>query len=329
MKINLSKLLNKNVAGTSFINDYLTKGTFMKNFNTKITHETSPHYHSNKSGLLNTQKIWLENEKINIRYAQLGNLGNPPIILLHGVPENLQAWYGVAPLLAKHFNVLAIDLPGFGGSDGFASHNEYNSHHFAQVVVAFMDALNIDKASLVASDISLLPALLVGLKSPNRVNKLVVMDGIPFFRPQYSSWELKSFAKKGSIIGKALVEWFPYVSAHIAYFKGFYRGHSIPLAIKHEFLSDGKSKTNQLAFLAYFQNFTIGQEYFEKHVGNLKKEVLVLWGKQDRFIDKKLAIEIDQLLPNSRLDIIDKAGHYLHMDRPEIVAKKTIEFLNY
>ena len=281
-----------------------------------------------QGALMATQKVWLNNENIHIRYAQLGNPSNPTVILLHGVPENLQAWYGVAPLLAKKYHVLALDLPGFGGSDPLLSLADYNSRYFAEVIVAFMDALNIDKANLVASDISLLPALLVGLEYATRVNKLVVMDGIPFVRPQYSSWELKSFAKKGSILGKALVQWFPYVSAQIAYFKGFYRGHSIPKEVRREFLADGKVKTNQQAFLAYFQNFSLSQQYFESRVQSLKKEVLVLWGKQDRFINKKLAREIDGKLANSRLDIIDKAGHYLHMDRPEIVAQKVAQFLD-
>ncbi len=282
-----------------------------------------------QGALMATQKVWLNNENIHIRYAQLGNPVNPTVILLHGVPENLQAWYGVAPLLAKNYHVLALDLPGFGGSDPLLSLADYNSRYFAEVIVAFMDALNIDKANLVATDISLLPALLVGLENALRVNKLVVMDGIPFVRPQHASWELRSFAKKGSILGKALVQWFPYVSAQIAYFKGFYRGHSIPKEVRREFLADGKVKTNQQAFLAYFQNFSLSQQYFESCVQDLKKEVLVLWGKQDRFIDKKLALEIEQKLPNSRLEIIDKAGHYLHMDRPEIVAQKVTQFLEY
>ena len=98
---------------------------------------------------------------------------------------------------------------------------DYTSLRFAEVIVDFMDSLHIRQASLVATDIALLPSLLVGLEHPSRVSKLAVMDGIPFPRPQHSSWELKSFAKKGSILGKALVRWFPRVTAQISYLKGF------------------------------------------------------------------------------------------------------------
>ncbi len=174
--------------------------------------------------LLATKTVRLKKEELNVRYAELGDPANPPVRLLHGVPENLQAWYAVAPLLAEKYHVLALDWPGFGGSDPLASPADYTSRRFAEFIVDFMDSLSIRQASLVATDIALLPALLVGLEHPSRVSKLAVMDGIPFPRPQYSSWELKSFAKKGSILGKALVRWFPRVTAQISYIKGFLPG---------------------------------------------------------------------------------------------------------
>jgi len=280
-----------------------------------------------QSRLLLTQTVRLRKEGIKVRYAELGDLSNPSVILLHGVPENLQAWYAVAPLLADKYHVLALDWPGFGGSDPFTSSKDYTSRHFAEVIVDFMDSLHIRQANLVATDIALLPSLLVGLESPSRVSKLVVMDGIPFPRPQYSSWELKSFAKKGSIIGKALVRWFPRVTAQISYLKGFYRGHSIPAEVRQEFSADGTSESNQEAFLSYFQNFRVGQEYFEPRAHELQTPVLVVWGKYDRFISVKLGYEIAERLPNAKLEVIDKSGHYVHMDKPQQLAQLVTRFL--
>ncbi len=277
--------------------------------------------------LLDTKTVRLDRSGLNVRYAELGDPANPPLSLLHGVPENLQCWYAVAPLLAEKYHVLALDWPGFGGSDALPSSEDYTSRRFADVVVDFMDSLHIPQADLVATDIAVLPSLLVGLEHPSRVSKLAVMDGIPFARPQYSSWELRSFAKRGSIRGNALVRWFPRVSAEIAYFKGFYRGHSIPAEVRREFLADGMRKTNQEAFLSYFQNFHIGQEYFEPRAHELKTPVLVVWGKYDRFISVKLAYEIAEKLPHAKLEIIDKSGHYVHMDTPRELVQVLTKFL--
>ncbi len=278
--------------------------------------------------LLITKTVRLKKEGTNVRYAELGDREKPTVLLLHGVPENLHAWYAVAPLLAQKYHVLALDWPGFGGSEPLKLPEDYNSRRFAEVIVDFMDTLHIRQASLVATDIALLPSLLVGLAHPSRISKLAVMDGIPFPRPQYASWELKSFARKGSILGKALVQWFPRITAQISYFKGFYRGHSIPAEVLQEFSADGISKSNQEAFLSYFQNFRLGQEYFELRVRELQTPVLVVWGKYDRFISSKLGHEIAEKLPNARLEVIDKAGHYVHMDKPLDLVQTVTKFLD-
>ncbi len=281
-----------------------------------------------RNQLLITQTVRLQKEGINVRYAELGDPLKPAVLLLHGVPENLHAWYAVAPLLAENYHVLALDWPGFGGSDRLASPEDYTSRRFAEVIIDFMDTLHIQQANLLATDIGLLPSLLVGLEHPNRVIKLAVSDGIPFSRPQYSSWELRSFARKGSILGKALVRWFPRVSAQIAYLKGFYRGHSIPAEVRKEFAADGTNEGTQEAFLSYFKNFSTGQEYFEPRAHELQTPVLVVWGKYDRFINSKLGYEIAEKLPNAKLEVIDKAGHYVHMDRPQELVQVVTEFLD-
>ncbi len=280
-----------------------------------------------QSRLLATKTVRLNKSGLNIRYTELGDSTSPVLLLLHGVPENLQCWYAVAPLLAENYHVLALDWPGFGGSDALPSPEDYTSRRFAEVIVDFMDSLHIRRANLVATDIALLPALLVGLEHPSRVSKLAVMDGIPFPRPQYSSWELKSFAKKGSILGMALVRWFPRVTAQISCLKGFYRGYSIPAEVRQEFLPDGMSKATQDAFLSYFQNFRMGQEYFEPRAHELQTPVLVVWGKYDRFISSKLGHEIAEKLPNAQLEVIDKSGHYVHMDKPQDLVKVVTRFL--
>jgi pimeloyl-ACP methyl ester carboxylesterase len=277
--------------------------------------------------MLATKTIRLKKNKSLIRYAELGNKSNPTIILLHGVPENLQAWYAVAPMLASDYHVLALDWPGFGGSEPFKSTDEYNSQKFADIVIDFLGTIKIKQTIILASDIALLPTFLIGLQKPELVSKLIVMDGIPFPRKQYSSWELNSFTRKGSIISKALVRWIPSISSKIVYIKGFYKGHSIPKEIRNEFLADGKRTYTMDAFLSYFQNFNIAQNYFEPLANKMHTPTLVVWGKYDRFINVKLAHEIVEKLPNAELEIIDKAGHYVHMDKPEALVKAVRKFI--
>ena len=69
---------------------------------------------NNDHALLATDRLRLSNGK-HLRIARLGH--GPPIVFLHGYPENLQVWSRVAPLLADRFEVIAFDWPGMGYSD--------------------------------------------------------------------------------------------------------------------------------------------------------------------------------------------------------------------
>lgn len=282
------------------------------------------HQHSR---LLSTKTVHIQKHGLNIRYAELGESKNPTILLLHGVPENLQTWYDIAPALSKNYHVLAIDWPGFGGSDAFIDMKNHNPRSFASVGMDFLEALQIKRAHIMATDIGLSPALIMGVENPDRIGQIIVMDGIPFPTSAYSSWEVRSFARKNSIRAKALIKWFPKISAKIAYNKGFYKSSNIPKEIQDEFLKDGYNKTTQNAFLSYFQHNAPGQAYLESRIHEIEQPVLVVWGRHDRFINVKLGELLAKSLPNAHLEIIEDSGHFVHMDKPEALLQATHEFL--
>ncbi len=280
-----------------------------------------------QSKLLSTKKVQIEKFGLNIRYAELGKKENPTILLLHGVPENLHTWYDVAPALSKDYHVLAPDWPGFGGSEAFTDLKDHNPRNFAAMAMDFLNTLDIDHAHVMATDIGLSPALIMGVENPERIGRIIVMDGIPFPTSAYSSWEVRSFARKKSIRAKALIKWFPKISAQIAYNKGFYKNNNIPREIQQEFLADGYNKTTQNAFLSYFQNNAPGQAYLESRIDEIEQPVLVIWGKHDRFINVKLAELLASRLPNARLEIIEDSGHFVQMDKPTKLLYHSINFL--
>ncbi|MEX0288827.1 MAG: alpha/beta fold hydrolase [Flavobacteriaceae bacterium] len=280
------------------------------------------------SKLLPTHNVRTNKYGLKLRYTEFGDRAKETIVLLHGVPENLHAWYDIAPILSQDYHVLALDWPGFGGSEAFGNIDDHNPRSFAAVAIDFLNTLEIDYAHIMATDIGLSPALIMGVEHPERIGRIVVMDGIPFPTTAYSSWELKSFGRKGSLRAKALIKWFPKISAKIAYNKGFYKGSNIPKEILEEFLKDGYSKTTQKAFLAYFQNNAPAQAYLESRIHEIQQEVLVVWGRHDRFINYMLGEALVKRLPNAQLEIIEESGHFVHMDKPGELLRVTEEFLS-
>jgi hypothetical protein len=88
---------------------------------------------------------------LNVGYAEAGPVNGPPVILLHGWPYDIYSYVDVAPLLASAgYRVLVPYLRGYGPTR-FLSSETFRSGQPSAVavdIVAFMDALKIEKATL-------------------------------------------------------------------------------------------------------------------------------------------------------------------------------------
>jgi pimeloyl-ACP methyl ester carboxylesterase len=78
----------------------------------------------------------------SLSYARSGS--GEPLVLLHGLGSSRRAWDPVIPLLAERFDVIAIDLPGFGSSAPLAGHAEPHPAAIAAAVDATLHELDVD-----------------------------------------------------------------------------------------------------------------------------------------------------------------------------------------
>ena len=101
-----------------------------------------------------------------------------PIVLVHGLGDNLETWAVVAPLLARRHRVVAVDLPGHGGSSmPVGASNE----EFVAALGAVITELGLADAWLVGHSIG---ARLVALYAANRPCAGVVLVEGTLFRPR-------------------------------------------------------------------------------------------------------------------------------------------------
>ena len=103
-----------------------------------------------------------------IHYLAAGE--GPPLVLLHALGESALDWRWVLPALAHTNRVYAPDLPGFGYSAKPSA--EYSPAFFARFVGAYLDALGVERATLVGNSIGGLAALRLALSEPERVGAL-------------------------------------------------------------------------------------------------------------------------------------------------------------
>jgi pimeloyl-ACP methyl ester carboxylesterase len=107
----------------------------------------------------------------------------PPVVLLHGWPQNWWTWRGVIPRLAGSHRVICPDLRGFGWSD--APPRGYDKETLAHDVLRLLDALELDRVSLVGHDWGGFVGYLLALHHPERIERYLALNIIhPWPRAQ-------------------------------------------------------------------------------------------------------------------------------------------------
>jgi haloacetate dehalogenase len=111
----------------------------------------------------------------------LGGAG-PPLLLLHGHPQTHAIWHTVAPVLARHFTVVACDLRGYGDSSkppGARDHANYSKRTMAADMLAVMRLLGFARFRVMAHDRGARVAHRLMADHPQAVARAVLLDIAP------------------------------------------------------------------------------------------------------------------------------------------------------
>lgn len=120
--------------------------------------------------------------RLNVAVAGSG----PALVLLHGFPHTWQLWNKVVPALAERYRVIAPDLRGLGASS--RPDRGFDAGTIAADIAGLLDALGEADAEAVAIDLAVSSALLLALRQPERVRRLVLMESLPWGFPVSPPW---------------------------------------------------------------------------------------------------------------------------------------------
>ena len=105
-----------------------------------------------------------------LRFLKTGT--GAPLILLHTIRTQLDYFQEVIPLLAQHYTVYAVDLPGHGYSSIDTKAN-YDEPYFRSAVIAFIEKLDLREVTLVGESIGAVLVLTVAGELPERIKAVV------------------------------------------------------------------------------------------------------------------------------------------------------------
>src|SRR5262245_52253316 len=115
---------------------------------------------------------------IRVRHGGSG----PPLLLLHGNPENHVCWHEVAARMAQRYHVVLADLRGYGDSslpEPGANNINYSFRAMAQDMVEVMEQLGYRRYSVAGHDRGGRTTYRMCLDHPERIIKAAVMDVLP------------------------------------------------------------------------------------------------------------------------------------------------------
>tara|TARA_R110000744_G_scaffold251952_1_gene367733 strand:+ start:142 stop:1077 length:936 start_codon:yes stop_codon:yes gene_type:complete len=261
---------------------------------------------------------------MNIHYRDEGPKSDKePIVLIHGTSASLHTWDGWVEVLKEQRRVIRFDLPAFGLT-GPDPQNNYSIERYAEVVIAVLDALKIDKSVLAGNSLGGYIAWATAVFHPDRVSKLVLVDasGYPYdpesvpLAFKLSQNPLASRLLK-NVLPKSMVE------------KSVKNVYGNPDLVTDELVNRyyelSLREGNRSALKARFEQ-TLPGALMDK-IGTINVPTLLIWGRKDKLIPLKFGKRFKQEIVNSQLIVFDDLGHVPHEENPQKTVLAVLNFL--
>ena len=236
-----------------------------------------------------------------------------PVVYLHGVPTDGSDWL---PFLERTGGY-APDLPGFGRSDK-PSHFDYSIAGYARFLDEFLTSRGLERVSLVMHDWGSV-GLALAQHAPERIERLVLIDAIPLL-PGYR-WHAFARIWRTPLGGEMFMGFtFKSVMRRLAHFT--VDPASLPEGFMDHVWENFDHGTQRAILKLYRSAPSATLAAAGTRLDQIKAPALIMWGERDPYIAPEFAQRYaDALGGESEVEVVDGAGHWPWLDRPELVER--------
>ena len=257
----------------------------------------------------------------NIRLAEAGPADAPLVVLLSPFPESILSFTGCWEALTEKCRVIAIDLPGFGASEGDRkdmSPNAQGAH-----LAAIFDELDLQNIHLVAPDVGMAAAIAYVLNHKHRVTSLAVGHGLGAPGPFKLAFMVSMLAKFGFMrFTTGLLGAGPLIAFTSKL--GAIRNQANAKQID-DYKRAYSGRAGEVVY--WFRDFRSRAKELAVRLKEIEIPTLVFWGELDVMFDPSNAEHLHAALPQSKLQILPEAGHTSWADQPELFADMIIDWV--
>lgn len=260
----------------------------------------------------------LEVDGWTFRYHRSGR--GPTLLLLHGIGANLYCWRTLVPLLAPHFDVVAVDLPGFGQTRGPVG-ARFGLDDQVPRLLAFLDRLGLASVYVVGNSMGGNIALWMTKTRPERVHAVAVIA--PATSPRLMP------------LPAARLAWLAFPVSRLLSRQAFAWAHRRTvtrkelvnaLRVQETYLTYGGSAEAVRSFLLATE--AIRDPRLPRQLTGITKRILILWGSRDLLVKRAVIDALEAALPEAESEVHLGGGHHLQEDEPDWVANRLLSFFH-
>jgi pimeloyl-ACP methyl ester carboxylesterase len=270
-------------------------------------------------------------QNYNIHYVETGE--GQPILLIPGAWSTYRYWNRIIPILSKHYQLLALDYLGVGDSDKPRSGFSYTVEEQADVIARMIEELKISQVHIVGTSYGGGIALNLAARYPDRVAKIVTIEGngmkhnkMPY-RPMkgFLKWplvgEIPISATRSGLLDKIIA-------------RGVMGKAWPPLGGQEkeeivEIVSQSNKTASRVSWYHISRTLVASRDFAEE-AKTIQVPILYLYGENSDYRDMAEANAefLKTYLPQVEVFCLKDGIHNLELQKPEEVAKFILDFLS-
>jgi pimeloyl-ACP methyl ester carboxylesterase len=272
------------------------------------------------------QRVRLGAEEVN--YVDVGprdSGGQPPLVFVHGLAGQWQNWLENIPRLARERRVVALDLPGFGGSP--VAHERVTIPFYGRCVEALCEHLGLDAVALVGNSMGGFVAAEVAIQQPARVERLALVSAAGISTSALSQAPVLTVGRIAAAMTayavprqRALAR--RPLTRHLALALVARHPSLLKPDLAYEGFISGAGKPGFNDALRAVLEYDVRERLPE-----IGCPTLIVWGERDGVIPVRDAHHFERLIGDSRKLLLRDTGHISMAERPKAFNDALLSFL--
>jgi len=258
---------------------------------------------------------------LRLRYRDWGGSG-PPLLALHGSAAHAHWWDPVAPYLARHVRVLALDWRGHGRST-WPEPPAYRTEDFVADLLGVIERLRLDRVIVAGHSMGGQAALAFAAWHPDRLARLVVIDA----KPRANLRRLRELRRRPA---RSQVEF----RSREAALRRFRLRPPETTASPGVLRAVGARGIGRRASGRWAYRFDPACDRTRLPVdawpllGRIAVPTLIVRGEHSAILRRDVAERMTKAIPSARLEEIPGAHHHVSLDTPRALAECLLAWLS-